>query len=204
MLHGLDDPNVGIRRAISEWPGDNGNGPCLSVLDDADDREILFESSAPMSAEQQGRQLLAVLAERFPRISNGSMLITTRDNRSKKRLANRGKPVKVLPFNLGDTRNLLRYKLPDNTDWNEAQCIGFLGLLYHLPLAIAQAAAYICEEDVSVVRLLRDEDTDTQAFLEQSYSGPRRDSETQNSIFLTWNHATGSLGKCHGQLIRYL
>ena len=68
MLHGLDDPNVGIRRAISEWPGDNGNGPCLSVLDDADDREILFESSAPMSAEQQGRQPLAAQVEHFPRI----------------------------------------------------------------------------------------------------------------------------------------
>ena len=69
MLYGLNDPNVGIRRAISEWPGDNGNGPYLSVLDDADNREILFESSAPMSAERQGRQPLAAQVEHFPRIS---------------------------------------------------------------------------------------------------------------------------------------
>jgi hypothetical protein len=89
-----------------------------------------------MSAEQRGRQPLIAQVERFSQISNGSMLITMRDNRSEKRLTNRGKPVKVLPFNLGDTKRLLRYKLQGNTDWNKAECIGFLELLYYLPLAI--------------------------------------------------------------------
>ena len=51
VLHGLDDPNVGTRRAISEWPGDNGNSPYFFVLDDANNQGILFGSSAPMLAE---------------------------------------------------------------------------------------------------------------------------------------------------------
>lgn len=189
QLPGFGDPNVDIRRAVCEWLSDGENGPWLFVLDNVDDQEVLFEGSSLKSLGQQGEQHLAELVKSLPRSSNGCMLVTTRDSRIGKRFGNRGKPIEVLPFDVEDAGRLLRYKLPNNIDWDEAECIELLDHLHHLPLAITQAAAYISEEDVSMTHyldLLRAGDSDTQELLEQNYYDPGRDSEIQNSITLTW------------------
>jgi hypothetical protein len=66
QLPGLGDPNVDIRRAVSEWLSDGENGPWLFVLDNADDQEVLFEGSSQKSLGQQGEQHLAELVKSLP------------------------------------------------------------------------------------------------------------------------------------------
>jgi hypothetical protein len=197
-LPGLGDPNIDIRSAVFEWLSDEDNGPWLFVLDNADDQELLFGNNPLTSPAQQGLQNVVELVRYLPRSSNGCMLVTTRDNRIGKRFGNRGKPIEVLPFDVEESKYLLRHKLGDNSNSEEAECIELLDRLHHLPLAITQAAAFISEEDVSLthyLNLLRAGDADTQDLLEQNYYEPGRDSEVQNSVILTWKISFDQISK---------
>ncbi len=159
------------------------------VLDNADDKEVLFGANAQTPSRQSRGQELAALIDYIPRSPIGSTLVTTRDRRVGERLMNREKPVAVVPFAVADAKQLLRNKLPNNDEWDEAASMELLENLNFLPLAITQAAAYISEEEVSLAHyldLLRPGDVDAKDLLEQAYYDPGRDSKIQNSIFLTW------------------
>lgn len=185
----FNDPDINTLEVVMEWLADEGNGPWLMVLDNADDMEVLFGTHAQASSRQSRRQELAALVNYIPRSSNGSTLVTTRDRRVGERLMNREKPVAVVPFEVADAKQLLRNKLPKNDERDEAASMELLENLNFLPLAITQAAAYISEEEVSLAHyldLLRPGNVDSGDLLEQDYYDPGRDSEIQNSIFLTW------------------
>jgi tetratricopeptide (TPR) repeat protein len=159
------------------------------VLDNADDKEVLFGANAQAPSRQSRGQELAALIDYIPRSSIGSTLVTTRDRRVGERLMNREKPIAVVSFEVADAKQLLRNKLPKNDEWDEAASMELLESLNFLPLAITQAAAYISEEEVSLAHyldLLRPGDVDAKDLLEQAYYDPGRDSKIQNSIFLTW------------------
>ena len=188
-LPGLNDPDVNILETVMEWLSDDGNGPWLMVLDNADDKEVLFSANAEGSSRHSRQQGLSALVNYIPRSSIGSILVTTRDRRVGERLMNREKPVAVVPFEAEDAKQLLRNKLPRNNERDEAASMDLLETLNFLPLAITQAAAYISEEEVSLVHyldLLRSGELDANDLLEQDYYDPGRDPEIQNSIFLTW------------------
>jgi len=157
------------------------------VLDNADDQEIFFDASA-QTGQQGGQQRSIALVNYLPRSSSGSIIITTRNKQVGHRLANREMPTTIFPFQAEDARQLLRTKIPKDIDWSEEESMELLEILHYLPLAITQAAGYICEEQVTLGRylgLLRD-DLDAKDVLEQDYYDPARDSEIQNSILLTW------------------
>jgi tetratricopeptide (TPR) repeat protein len=157
------------------------------VLDNADDQEIFFDASA-QTGQQGGQQRSIALVNYLPRSSSGSIIITTRNKQVGHRLANREMPTTIFPFQAEDARQLLRTKIPRDIDWSEEESMELLEILHYLPLAITQAAGYICEEQVTLGRylgLLRD-DLDAKDVLEQDYYDPARDSEIQNSILLTW------------------
>jgi tetratricopeptide (TPR) repeat protein len=176
----FDDPNANTLHIVSKWLSDDANGPWLMVLDNVDDMEMFFVN---------GQQSRTALVDFLPRSLNGLMLITTRDRRVGERLANREKPIAVLPFGMHDAERLLRSKLPDCHEWNEAESMELLEALGFLPLAITQAVAYISEEEVTLAHylgLLRSGDSNIKDLFAQDYYDPGRDSEIQNSIFLTW------------------
>ena len=159
------------------------------VLDNADDKEVLFGANAQTPSRQSRGQELAALIDYIPQSSIGSTLVTTRDRRVGERLMNQEKPVAVVPFEVADAKQLLRNKLPKNDEWDEVASMELLESLNFLPLAITQAAAYISEEEVSLAHyldLLRPGDVNAKDLLEQAYYDPGRDSKIQNSIFLTW------------------
>jgi hypothetical protein len=188
-LPGLDGPDVDTLEVVTEWLSDEDNGPWLMVLDNADDKEVLFGTNIQAPSRQSKREESAALVKYIPRSSNSSILVTTRDRRFGERLVNLEKTVAVVPFKVTDAKQLLRNKLPKNSEWDEAASIDLLEKLNFLPLAITQAAAYIGEEEVSLAHyldLLRPGNEDTGDLLEQDYYDPRRDSEIQNSIFQTW------------------
>ena len=188
-LPGLNDPDGDTLEIVMEWLSDNRNGPWLMVLDNADDKEVLFGANGQGSSRHSRQQGLSAVVNHIPRSSIGSILVTTRDRRVGERLMSREKPVAVVPFEVEDAKQLLRNKLPKNNEWDEAASMELLETLNFLPLAITQAAAYISEEEVSLAHylgLLRPGDLDANDLLEQDYYDPGRDPEIQNSIFLTW------------------
>lgn len=188
-LHGLDDPTIDSLQLVKEWLSDDDSGPWLMVLDNADDKDLIFGTNAQASSNKSEQEKLPALITYLPQSSNCSVLVTTRDKRIGERLANRRKPILVLPFGVKDAMQLLKNKLGDRDNCSKEDLMELLESVNFLPLAITQAAAYITEEDVTVARyleLFRTSSSDAKELLEQEYYDAGRDSEIQNSIFLTW------------------
>jgi hypothetical protein len=146
-LAGWNDPNVDTFQLVSEWLS-NANGPWLLVLDNTDDMEIFFSNKGnptSVSSEQ-----IAPLVYYFPRSSNGSTLITTRDKRVGERLANREKAIIVLPMIKLEAERLLWSKVAEEGSLDKTKSIELLEVLGYLPLAITQVAAYISENNIKL------------------------------------------------------
>ncbi|KAI9779071.1 MAG: hypothetical protein M1839_007737 [Geoglossum umbratile] len=188
-LPGFDDPDVNTLQLVLRWLSDDVNSPWLLVLDNADDMEILFGSNPHTSLQQNGRELATALASHLPRGSSGSIIITTRDTRVGEVLANRQKPILLLPFTTADAERLLRRKVPENGKLDKAESIELLEALSYLPLAITQAAAFINENDTTIteyLEMLRGGNSDTEDILKEDLLDPSRDPELSNSVFQTW------------------
>ena len=188
-LPGMQDPETDVVKAVFDWLSDDDNGPWLLVLDNADDQEMFFGSARSSQSHDILQQQLGILAQYLPRSAHGSTLITTRDRRVGERFAERDEPILVLPLELADATSMLRSRLPNHLDWIAPEVAELLKSLQYLPLAIAQAASYISEEDVTVGRyleLLQPGNADSIVLLEQGYYDSRRHPDIQNSVFQTW------------------
>jgi tetratricopeptide (TPR) repeat protein len=187
-IPGTQDPETDIVQTVFDWLSDEDNGPWLLVLDNADDQGMFFEPVIRSQLDDSLQQQLGMLARYLPRSTQGATLITTRDRRVGERFAERDKPIVVLPLDIADATSMLRSRIPDHLDLS-AEVAELLERLQYLPLAIAQAASYISEEDVTLARyleLLRPENADAKLLLEQDYYDPKRHSDIHNSVFRTW------------------
>jgi hypothetical protein len=147
-LAGWNDRNVNTFQLVSEWLSDDAHGPWLLVLDNADDMEIFFSNKA--NPTLVGSEQIVPLVNYFPRSSNGSTLITTRDKRVGERLANREKAIIVLPMTKPEAERLLWSKVAEEGSLDKTKSSELLEVLGYLPLAITQAAAYISENNITV------------------------------------------------------
>ena len=182
----MNNPEVDTIELVKKWLSNDANGPWLLVVDNVDDIETFFGLRDHESAEQDGQQAKA-LFKYLPQNSNGSMILTTRDKRIGQRMAKLEKPIDVLPFEMRDAKHLLQKTLHDN-DLDNNHSAALLEALDFLPMAIAQAAAFIRENDIGVLEYLgylRASDKGTKDLLDQSYHDEARDPESHNSVFQT-------------------
>jgi len=186
---GTQDPETDVVKTVFDWLSDEDNGPWLLVLDNADDQGMFFEPAIRSQSDDVLQQQLGMLAQYLPRSAHGMTLVTTRDRRVGERFAERDKPIIVLPLEIADATSMLRSRLPNHLDLSAADVAELLESLQYLPLAIAQAASYISEEDVTLARyleLLRPGNADAKLLLEQDYYDPKRHADIHNSVFQTW------------------
>lgn len=172
---------------MSTWLADEGNGPWLLILDNADDATVLLSPS--ISGTRSGtasvqRRLLDFL----PRVQHGAVLITTRDQSCALSLNGyRGTPIEVLEMTLDESVELLRVFLPE-ADQEEASEL--VGELENLPLAITQAGAYIKGvRRFSVPKYLamyRRSNEDKAALLSKNKDDLRRDGTVPNAVITSW------------------
>ena len=172
---------------MSTWLADEGNGPWLLILDNADDATVLLNPS--ISDTRSGtasvqRRLLDFL----PRVQHGAVLITTRDQSCALSLNGyRGTPIEVLEMTLDESVELLRVFLPE-ADQEEASEL--VGELENLPLAITQAGAYIKGvRRFSVPKYLamyRRSNEDKAALLSKNKDDLRRDRTVPNAVITSW------------------
>ena len=95
----------------------------------------------------------------------------------------------VPPLEVDDAESMPRLQLHDDVDWITSEALELVKILEYLPLAIAQAASYIREEDISLARyleLLQPKNADSKVLLEQDYYHSSRHPDISNSIFQTW------------------
>jgi tetratricopeptide (TPR) repeat protein len=190
-LPGWNDPTIDALKLVSEWLSNDEHGSWLLVLDNADDMETFFgaKSDPSLSVSEQIRPLVNYI----PRSSNGWTIITTRDKRIGERLANREKPIEIVPMDRQEAERLLLSKVPPEYTLDNARLSELVELLGCLPLAITQAAAYISENSISVedyLKAFEEADSEMQNLLSVDLPDHRRDfemrSEMQNSVMRTW------------------
>ncbi|KAK4892981.1 hypothetical protein LTR49_028535, partial [Elasticomyces elasticus] len=178
-IDGRNDPKADIHTLFRDWLRDKRKGRWVLVLDNADDASFLVERDS-----RTGRVLFGSL----PACEHGSVLITTRSNTAASKLVERREMIDVRPMDEDHALALLEKKLGQQADRTDLVALTYA--LEYMPLAIAQAAAYIlkatprCSVLQYLEQLRRSEQSKTN-LLSANSEELRRDSEAKN-IMLTW------------------
>ena len=203
-VRGRKDPHADVFKLVHDWLRDEGNGPWLFVLDNADDAAVL--SSQPSDslssradngrsnkASDGNRGLQQHLSRYLPPSRNGSVLVTSRTRRAAMQVVEDCDILLVEPMDGAAARALLHKKLGDVGDKSdENQGIAELAAaLDYMPLALVQAAAYIRQRAprCSVQHYLeecRQSDSRKTSLLNQEAGHLRRDEAASNAILITW------------------
>ncbi|KAK3613079.1 hypothetical protein LTR22_028314, partial [Elasticomyces elasticus] len=162
------------------WLRDERKGRWLIVLDNADEAGFLIERDS-----RTGRVLFGSL----PACEHGSVLITTRSETAALRLVNWSEMIAVRPMDEDHALVLLEKKLGRQAD--RTDLVALASGLEYMPLAIAQAAAYIQKATprcsvLQYLEQLRRSEQSKANLLSANSPELRRDSEAKNSIMLTW------------------
>lgn len=205
-MPGLLDPKANIFKLVYDWLRDERKGPWVIILDSVDDLGFLNPPSANIEATATTEHgTPKQLKSYIPYCEHGSVLITSRDSSTALALVARADIIPIEPMEEIDALQLLRHKLGQSDD--EACAVELVVELDRMPLAIAQAAAYISQRQprwslqkylvefrnsnrrkasllgVEDGRLRQDAQASLFGLAGDDY---RRDVENNNSILLTW------------------
>ncbi|KAI4940873.1 hypothetical protein J4E91_011130 [Alternaria rosae] len=190
QLPGRDDPKANVLRLVHDWLRDDANGQWVMVIDNVDDVETFFPSR---KRQRQGDEVdgsaQIPLATFLPQSRNGAILVTSRSKDAATRLAGGYNKVKeVLAMDEGEGLQLLRNKLQDPP--LEESAVDLLRALDCIPLAVAQAAAYINRRGritvASYLAEFRENSKKRESLLNWDAGELRRDESASNSVVTTW------------------
>ena len=183
-----NDPAINVLQLVRDWLRDEANGKWTMVLDNVDDIEVFYPKRKRVRGDSQ--DIPAPLAAFLPQSHNGSILITSRSKDVAVRLAGSYKNIKeVHAMDRGQALQLLRNKLEDASD--EDGAADLLNNLDYIPLAIAQAAAFINRRAPrmtisSYINDFRKSDIKKVKLLNGDAGDLRRDESASNSVVTTW------------------
>ena len=190
-VRGRKDPKTNVFQLLRSWLCDTSKGPWLVILDNADDARVLLRSPSTNSQAETspGASPTEARLDYIPRCDHGKVLVTSRSRDTAQELVYRKDVVKVEPMEEKQALALLRKKL--DIWYNEQDAPRLARELDLMPLALTQAAAYICQRDgrCSVGQYLgkiKECDVSGASVLDISARDLRRDREANNSIMLTW------------------
>ncbi|MCJ1421269.1 hypothetical protein MMC32_007631 [Xylographa parallela] len=145
LLNRDSDAEVDVLRLVKEALEKKDCGDWLMIVDNADEKGVLFDTASGFKKS---------LVSYVPENTTGSILYSTRSSAMAKRLANHTR--KVGELTKEESRTLLSTNLNDITADTIAaeECTELLEELEYLPLAIAQAAAYMKCKRWSVAKYL--------------------------------------------------
>ncbi|KAL7916973.1 P-loop containing nucleoside triphosphate hydrolase protein [Trichoderma austrokoningii] len=188
-IPGYAEPGVDMPLLVKGWLEEKDHGEWLMVIDNADDIQLFFgqpEGTATSPSEAQEEKNLA---RYLPECAHGTILITTRNKQVGVRMTKgQQQPIEVLRMNEEESAQLLRAKLKGiSTTITELSALS--SQLEHLPLALAQAAAFIQETSITVheyLQLLSNNKTDVVDLLSRDFETVGRDTEAPQAVARTW------------------
>jgi nucleoside phosphorylase/tetratricopeptide (TPR) repeat protein len=180
QILGLPDVSpAGVKEQVKIYLSSKQAGKWLLILDNADDTEMWFATSHTASP----------LEDFLPASEEGRILFTTRNRKLAMKLA----PFNVVPIPDVDEEtavNILERTLADKgLIQDPIASTALLKQLAFLPLAIAQASAYIIENNISLstyLALLQEQEQDAVELLSEDFRDPARYKDTQSSVITTW------------------
>uniref|UniRef100_A0A8H7NHF5 DUF7779 domain-containing protein n=1 Tax=Bionectria ochroleuca TaxID=29856 RepID=A0A8H7NHF5_BIOOC len=186
-IPGYADPKVDVLLLVKNWLRKKNHGEWLMVLDNADDTQLFFgQPSETISCMESNDE--KNLARYLPECSHGTFLITTRNKQLGVKLTKGQQMIEVPRMNENESEQLLRARLRD-TSATSAELSQLSSQLEHLPLALAQGAAFIQETGITVskyLRMLGESDKDTVYLLSREFETVGRDSEAPQAVAETW------------------
>ncbi|RYP50970.1 hypothetical protein DL768_003636 [Monosporascus sp. mg162] len=182
QIPGFEDPKLDVLQLVKDWLV-KGKGPWLMVVDNADDTDVFFGPSGAASDGGEGN-----LGQFLPECSHGALLITTRNKQTGVKLAKGRPPIDVGRMEEEECQSLLRARL-EGVAVTAADLSTLSDRLEHLPLALAQAAAFIQENSITVqdyLKLQGESDQSLVDLLSEEFETVGRDSETPRAVAQTW------------------
>jgi tetratricopeptide (TPR) repeat protein len=182
-----------LLRAVKQWIEQHTNW--LLILDNADDLGIFKKIySASQSLQTQGPELLRFV----PKSQGGTAIWTSRDGGILGSIIDIGRGIKVGAMSKPESWKLFQ-RLSGSVDTEEPSENEdkLLELLQRLPLAIAQAAAYISKTKVSVPQYLKffsESESRQSNLLSQEFQDVYR-SDMPNSVMHTWRISMRQIAK---------
>jgi tetratricopeptide (TPR) repeat protein len=188
QLPGRDDPKADVLRLVRDWLRDETNGRWVMVVDNVDDVETFFPTRKRQRDEVDASVQIP-LATYLPQSYNGAILVTSRSKDAAVRLVGGYNKIKeVLAMDEDEGLQLLRNKLRDPLI--EESAVDLLRALDRIPLAVAQAAAYINRRGRMTVAGYLDEfqrnSKKRESLLNWDSGELRRDESASNSVVTTW------------------
>ncbi|VUC29845.1 unnamed protein product [Clonostachys rosea] len=183
---GHDDLQVDIldlvKTQLERW----SHGRWMMIIDNADDPQLFFPSlpngsSQPMTKPQLG------LGRYLPECARGSILITSRNKQVASKMVRGKQLIKVAAMGEHEVNQLIHAMLDDEISTDEISQLS--ARLEHLPLALAQATAFIQENSISIPEYLQILDQNDDSLLDQlsePFEAVGRDSETPHAVTATW------------------
>ncbi|SPO02369.1 uncharacterized protein DNG_05042 [Cephalotrichum gorgonifer] len=185
-IPGCDDPDADVLSLVMKWLKGKDSGRWLMVIDNADDTELFFsrtaEPAGASTSDQEGN-----LGRYIPECAHGSILVTTRNLQAGSRLIKGKRPIEVTPMDEDESGSLLRARL-EGEDLDPEDLSTLCSQLEYLPLALAQAAAFIQENCIPVseyIQLLGKNDQLVD-LLSEEFEAVGRDSGTSHAVTETW------------------
>ncbi|RYP92185.1 hypothetical protein DL770_001692 [Monosporascus sp. CRB-9-2] len=189
-LPGWDKSDVDIFKLVYSWLSHEANSYWVMIIDNADDLSVFSPSGKGKGREDNLFNARAPLLEFLPQSPNGSLLITSRNRDVAFQLTGSyADIIRIPPMEQAHALALLRNKLGGSVEHDDA--VALVEALDYMPLAIAQAAAYISQRAprATVSRYLQDlrrGDRDRAKLLNMDIGDSRRDGTASNSIIATW------------------
>ena len=188
-IPGYDEIGVDKLKIVKDWLEKKSNRRWLMVLDNADDVDLFFGGQGNVSVTDENPVPLEYerLADAIPRCTHGAVLITTRNKQVGIKLATSRNTFEVGALGKDESRQLMMERLGEG-DHDEAQLDALIESLDRLPLALAQAAAFIDENSMPVdqyIELLQGGDDNLIELLSQPFEDDTRDFDVPNAVAIT-------------------
>ncbi|KAK4060877.1 hypothetical protein Trihar35433_9802 [Trichoderma harzianum] len=187
-IPGYAEPKVDMLLLVKNWLEEKDHGEWLMIIDNAYDMQLFFDQPAATATYPSKEKDEKNLARYLPECAYGTILITTRNKQVGVRMTKGQQPIEVLRMNEEESAQLLRARLKD-TSATTTQLSTLSSQLEHLPLALAQAAAFIQETSITVhkyLQLLSNSDMDIVHLLSREFETVGRDTEAPRAVAQTW------------------
>lgn len=183
-IRGSGAKDTDIKTLVQEYLNDDTSGQWIVVFDNADDINMWTDKTA--SENQQSKSLI----DYIPRSKTGRVIFTTRNKKVAVKLAQQS-VMEVLKMTENTAIRMLQNYLIDRTlvDTRSGDAKAMLAWLTHLPLAIAQATAYINENGITLadyLELVNCQEQENIDLLTEEFEDDTRYSDSKNPVATTW------------------
>jgi tetratricopeptide (TPR) repeat protein len=172
------DDKEDIKELVRQYLNDEAAGQWLLIVDNADDMELLFGTG-----QSKG------IADYLPQSENGLIIFTTRHQEVAVSLAD-SDVIELEEMDRQEAVSFLEKSLVrKHLLGNDTTTTELLDELTYLPLAIAQAAAYLNRNRIPIseyLRLLRNTEQDIISLMSQEFRDNTRYKNSANAVARTW------------------